>query len=134
MNGVRVINGRPVRRERVEDVASAEAFGQPMKGPQYVETLPDGASYRIVERDGNQGYWDNTNVYTVPEGHVFTLGDNRDNSTDSRDLSNVGYVPIDNIVGRAFMRFFSVQADEAGARNPENGGSVRWDRLFNMVH
>jgi signal peptidase I len=55
----------------------------------------------------DNGFYDNTNVYTVPSGHFFMLGDNRDNSTDSRVLSAVGYVPLENIVGRAGLIFYS---------------------------
>ena len=63
------------------------------------ETLPNGASYETLDCVDN-GFYDNTNVYTVPPGHFFLIGDNRDNSTDSRVLSAVGYVPLENVVGR----------------------------------
>ena len=70
------------------------------------ETLPNGVSYTTLDLVDN-GFYDNTPVYQVPAGHYFMMGDNRDNSTDSRVLSQVGYVPFENIVGRAQIIFFS---------------------------
>ena len=73
---------------------------------QYIETLPNGVSYRIIEQS-EHGNLDDTDVYVVPDGHYFFMGDNRDGSSDSRVLRNVGYVPIENLVGRAELLFFS---------------------------
>lgn len=123
--GVLVINGKAVKRERIEDYATEDYAGQPVQAPQYVETLPDGATYRIVEQNGDEGFYDNTEVYTVPPGHVFAMGDNRDNSTDSRDSESVGFIPLDNLVGRPLMIFFSGDLDE---------GEFRWDRVFKTLH
>ena len=75
------------------------------------ETLPNGVSYYALDLSDN-GFADNTQVYTVPPGHYFMMGDNRDNSTDSRVLSQVGYVPLENIVGKAQIIFFSVREGE----------------------
>ena len=61
-------------------------------------------SYETLDCVDN-GYYDNTNVYTVPAGHFFMMGDNRDNSTDSRVQSAVGYVPLENIIGRLGVIF-----------------------------
>ena len=71
----------------------------------YQETLPNGKSYLIQERSDDD-VLDNTNVFLVPEGHYFMMGDNRDNSRDSRTTS-VGMVPAENLVGRAERLFFS---------------------------
>jgi signal peptidase I len=74
---------------------------------------------------------DNTKVYEVPPGRYFMMGDNRDNSTDSR-FDHVGSVPFENIVGRAQIIFFSVEGEGAWMiwRWP---WSVRWSRLFTIV-
>src|SRR6267142_2557677 len=76
----------------------------------------------------DNGFYDNTNVYKVPDGHVFVLGDNRDNSTDSRVLSAVGYIPLENIVGRAGLIYFSRAPRVGGARS-----IVRSERIGMVV-
>lgn len=72
----------------------------------YRETLPNGRSY-VISNTINDGPADNTDVYVVPEGHYFALGDNRDNSLDSRFPEPLGYVPRANFVGRYALRFWN---------------------------
>ncbi|WP_238258518.1 signal peptidase I, partial [Methylobacterium gnaphalii] len=82
----------------------------------------------------DHGFWDNTELYTVPAGHFFMMGDNRDNSTDSRDLSSVGYVPFENFVGRAEMIFFSIDEGTPAWQVWRWPADVRWKRIFSAIH
>ena len=102
------INGVIVPRKRVEDYLKPDGNGGMHRYLQYDETLPNGVVHRILEENDAQRL-DNTDVYTVPEGHFFMMGDNRDNSADSRVLRSVGYVPEQNLIGRAEVLFFSTE-------------------------
>lgn len=133
IDGVLNINGVAVKRERIADYVTADAWGREAPVPRYMETLPGGVRHEVIEREGDRGYWDNTNVYVVPPGHFFMMGDNRDNSADSRDMSAVGYVPFENFVGRAEIIFFSISEDAAAWRVWEWPWSVRWGRLFHVI-
>jgi signal peptidase I len=125
--GLLYINGTPVTRERLTNYfGDGDSCGSTGDAgtKRWRETLPNGVSYETLDCIDN-GFYDNTNVYTVPDGHFFMMGDNRDNSTDSRVLSAVGYVPLENIVGRAGLIFFS--------RSPDTS-AVRSERIGIVVH
>ena len=132
IGGVLHINGQPVKRERIEDYVSRDSLGREVRIAQYIETLPGGRSHRIIEESDN-GPLDNTPAFKVPEGHLFMMGDNCDNSLDSRVPSQVGYVPLENMVGRAEFLFFSL---EDGTRFFEVWRwpvDLRFSRLFSSV-
>ncbi|MBC7477243.1 MAG: signal peptidase I [Pseudorhodobacter sp.] len=93
-----------------------------------VETLPNGVKHDVLNIE-NDGYGDNTGVFDVPAGHYFFMGDNRDNSLDSRFPNGVGYVPAENLIGRADMVLFS-----SAGRSLFYVWTWRLDRLFKIVH
>ena len=128
-DGLLYINGQPVKRERLSNWTD-EDNQQTIK--RWRETLPNGVSYETLDLE-DRGALDNTDVYTVPADHYFMMGDNRDNSSDSRVLSRVGYVPFENIVGKAQIIFFSVGHGEAAWQFWRWPWSVRWSRLFTIV-
>jgi signal peptidase I len=131
IKGLLHINDVPVKRERIEDFIDDEG-GRTVRIKRWRETLPEGVSYTTLDMMDN-GFYDNTQVYVVPDGQYFMMGDNRDNSTDSRFLNQVGYVPLENMVGKAQIIFFSIYEDERAWAVWRWPVAVRWSRLFSIV-
>jgi len=131
-NGQLYLNGSAVAREKIEDFVSPQADGEDLKITQYVETLPNGVRYRTLDLVEN-GRGDNTAIFNVPQGYYFVMGDNRDNSMDSRFSRAVGFVPYENIVGRAEVKFFSVNHLGVFWRVWEWPVNIRWVRIFEAV-
>ncbi|HYK78299.1 MAG TPA: signal peptidase I [Micropepsaceae bacterium] len=129
-DGVLYINDKAVPKIRVADYVE-DLGGMPHHVPQYRETLPNGASYNVLDRDP-QGDLDNTQVFVVPEGHYFMLGDNRDNSADSR--VNVGYVPFENFVGKAEFLFFSTNGKARLWEIWKWSTAIRYDRIGHVIY
>ena len=132
--GLLYINDKPVKRERLSDFVGEDPCGSgaTARVKRWKETLPNDVTYETLDCIDNNSL-DDTPVYTVPAGHFFMMGDNRDNSTDSRVLSMVGYVPFENIVGRAQMIFFSIAEGEHAWMIWRWPTAVRWNRLFKIV-
>jgi signal peptidase I len=122
IDGMIHINGKPVERERVDFVDPEDGS----KIRRWREILPNGVGYYALDLMDN-GFLDNTQVYNVPAGHYFVLGDNLDNSTDSRVLSQVGYVPFENLVGRAEVVYFSID------RGGNNAPAIRYERIGTRI-
>jgi len=133
IGGILHINGQPVGRQRIEDFVDRDRDGNIVRSPQYIETLPNGRRHRIVEYYGDNGPADNTQEYVVPPGHYFMMGDNRDNSQDSRYLDEVGYVPAENLVGRAEILFFSTDGSAALWEVWRWPFAIRYGRLFDRI-
>ncbi len=131
------INDELVPREPIAKAVTEDFYGRETEVPTYRETLPGGVSHTIIEIQGDAGFNDNTQAFLVPPGDYFMMGDNRDNSTDSRvspDQGGVGYVPFENLVGRAELIFFSVGKGAPAWAVWQWPWTVRWSRMLKPVH
>ena len=131
IHGQLFINGTQVQRDPIGDYV-ADGDGPKMLLKEYVETLPGGRRHDILKASDDQPL-DNTQEYKVPDGYVFAMGDNRDNSLDSRVQNAVGFIPMENLVGRAEFIFFSVDATAPWWEVWEWPFEIRWSRLFSGI-
>ncbi len=129
--GVLHINGDPVKRRRIGDFTGDRPGAR--AAVQYLETLPGGRVHKLIETQGDFGQLDNTPIYTVPKDHFFAMGDNRDSSLDSRVQDRVGFVPAENLVGRAEFLFFSTNGAARIWEVWKWPISIRYRRLFNGI-
>ena len=131
MKGGRLfINGKMVEREEVGKYTIDEYTVIPTTYIEYTETLPNGKKHRILELSDDKSV-DDTIEFKVPERHYFMMGDNRDNSNDSR--KDVGFVPFENIEGKARFLFYS-HDDSVVWYNPISWiAAIRRGRLFNTI-
>jgi signal peptidase I len=130
-NDVLYINGQAVPREPIGVQTFKEQTGEFSQIPAFRETLPNGVSYTTFDRDPD-GRLDNTPVYRVPEGQYFFMGDDRDNSADSR-TPEVSFVPFDHIVGKVQFVFISFDASTSLQRPWTILPGVRTDRLIKEI-
>jgi signal peptidase I len=132
VGGQLIINGAPVSHELLQPETIKDQSGNVLSVNRYKETLPNGRSYVTYDLQSN-GMFDDTQVFVVPEGHYFMMGDNRDNSTDSRAdpilQSGVGFVPAENLVGRGRIVLLSFDETTRLYLPWTWFTGMRWDRL-----
>lgn len=149
-SGQVILNGTPVARTRIADYlmpttpnspcryVAADAARAPIVQdgeqfcayPRYRETLPGGRSYQVL--DQIDGPADDTPAFEVPKGHYFVMGDNRDDSEDSRfpqEIGGVGFLPADHLIGRALINFFSTDGSAEWLKPWTWVSAARWDRV-----
>jgi signal peptidase I len=127
IKGILHINGEPVKRDPIEEWYDEQK--QDTRA-QYIETLPNGVQHRIVE-ESDQEAGDNTKEFVVPAGHYFGMGDNRDDSLDSRAW---GFIPEQNLIGQASFIFYSTACDCSLYELWDSIPKTRLDRLFSGIH
>lgn len=148
--GVVILNGRPLQRERIADYAMPVSPNSPCRlagndpaarqvtgpdgqtclYPRYRETLPEGRSYDVLDQGRTQ--LDDFDEIVVPEGRLFMMGDNRDDSADSRvpaEAGGVGLLPIDNVLGEALVAFWSTDGSVEWLRPWTWFSAARWSRI-----
>jgi signal peptidase I len=145
-HGQLFINGKECPREPLGSYDTNDN-GYVQREKLYIETLPNGVRHQILKatdgRDDSRlpGFDpakefdpNNTIDYVVPPDHVFAMGDHRDNSADSRFMNAVGFVPVENLVGRAEFLFFSIDAVHPWYEIWWWPLEIRWNRLIERVH
>lgn len=136
--GLVLIDGYPVERHRIANFVgrnpcrSSPPSGPPVQVEQWDETLPNGVNYHTLQC-ANLQFPDTTDTYVVPPDHFFMMGDNRENSDDSR-FPDVGYVAFDKLIGPARIIFFSIVFGSPAWEVWHWQQSVRWSRLLTIVH
>ncbi len=138
VHGILHINGQAATRRRVDNYVDAEPDLPTFTRYHYIETMPNGVTHDILGvptdiREDSLSQ-DNSQVYVVPAGHYFGMGDNRDNSTDSRFLSQVGFIPAENLIGRAEFQMISTRDNTPVWQFWKWPTDIRFGRFFQPVH
>ena len=131
MDGILHINGEAAEVEPIGRFVDT-MDGRQIAVPLYLETLPGSdISHEILDLT-ERGRLDNTGVFEVPPDHVFAMGDNRDNSLDSRTTA-VGFIPVENLIGRAEIIMFSVDGSARIWEPWKWPWAIRYDRIFKLI-
>ncbi|NWG46570.1 MAG: signal peptidase I [Alphaproteobacteria bacterium] len=135
INGLLFINGEPIPRKSLGGFHSVSPPYDAATIPSFAETLPSGRTYVTLDACPPPTLCsrDNTREFVVPEGKFFVMGDNRDNSEDSRIASGVGFMDAEELIGKAQIIFFSFHAEGEPFKFWEWPMKVRWERLFTRI-
>ena len=129
-NGIIIINGEEIIRKKMEDFIDKDENTIHLRARKYKEFFFN-LEFEVLDLIDN-GPADNTRIFNVPEGHFFVMGDNRDNSQDSRYINSVGFIPFGNLVGKAQYIFFSLE-NSRFLEVWKWPNSIRYDRIFKKI-
>ena len=133
--GVLYVNGQPAARRPVGDILATDENDHSILEKEYTETLPGNYTH-LIAKMGDDGFQNNTPEYVVPDDNLFAMGDNRDNSLDSRFMEGrgVGFLPVENLVGRAEFIFFSIDPTAPWWQVWQWPFEIRWSRILTAIH
>ncbi len=129
-NGIIFINGSEILRKKLNDFIDTDNKTSNKRVRMYKEYFFN-KEINILDITDN-GIADNTQLFNVPENHFFVMGDNRDNSQDSRFISTVGFIPYENLVGKAQFIFFSLE-NARFLQIWKWPNSIRYERIFQKI-
>ncbi len=129
-NGIILINGSEILRKKLNDFIDTDNKSSNKRVRMYNEYFFN-KEINILDITDN-GIADNTQLFNVPENHFFVMGDNRDNSQDSRFINTVGFIPYENLVGKAQFIFFSLE-NARFLQIWKWPNSIRYERIFQKI-
>ncbi len=130
INGIIFINGFEIARKKVDDFIDSDVNSKNKRVRKYKEFFFNN-EVEVLDLVDN-GLADNTPIFNVPKGHFFVMGDNRDNSQDSRFINSVGFIPFENLVGKAQFIFFSLE-NSRFLQIWKWPTSIRYERIFKKI-